>query len=483
MNKKTLTLLLTASLSISNVACTWTTYGAETESSMDIYVEDVSSISDEDINRSVENDSADDVFLSESIIDDEPSGIDSFGEEYHIDTESDSEIEEDIFGDEQGDSLEDIEGIIDQQLLQEGILYAASEATELEEEFEYYNLFADNPYYIFKPTQSGIYYFAGDISEFSALDPNGERVKWTEPINPLLADGKAFDESLTVVAAKLNAHSEYELTIKGETSGSFYYYKAPPFCVKFVASTTAEDELLQDITYLNRAGGKNSFQAKVYPLVQSAIDSKYYFLTYNPNKLPGEPIDNGDGTYAVDLYDYFTGKQVGHSRDQGKVVTPATCARQGVIRYTCIICGKTFNESIPKTSTHAWSAYNANGDRTCSVCNLKQHDASKIKKEEPVYYIAGKPSKVKVKAIGNRKLTVTWKLPAKSKLKKIKGYYIEVATDKSFTNIVRTRRVKKSRNTFTFKKLMKGQRYFVRVRFYKGTQFSRWSSIKYKKVK
>ena len=171
----------------------------------------------------------------------------------------------------------------------------------------------------------------------------------------------------------------------------------------------------------------------------------------------------------------------------------ATCTLPGV-NADCWYC-ETFKKAYktadakeevdPGTITaeakgHTWSAWDANGDRVCSVCGAKEHDDSRV---QPVYQISGRPKKVTAKAAGSRKLTVSWKMPTKSKLKKIKGYYIEVATDRNFTNIVRTRKVKKAKTSYTFKKLQKGTRYFVRVRFYKGTNISRWSAVKKRKVK
>ncbi len=129
---------------------------------------------------------------------------------------------------------------------------------------------------------------------------------------------------------------------------------------------------------------------------------------------------------------------------------------------------------------HTWGAYDAKGYRTCSVCGEKEYDASKV---QPAYQISGKPASVKAKAAGSRKLTVSWKKASKSKLKKIKGYYIEVSTDKAFTNIVKTKKVKKSKTSYTFKSLKKGQKYYVRVRYYKGSKISKWSSVKNKKVR
>ena len=130
----------------------------------------------------------------------------------------------------------------------------------------------------------------------------------------------------------------------------------------------------------------------------------------------------------------------------------------------------TYINSQPKG--HTWGAYDANGWRTCSVCG---------EKEQMPYMIAGFPKKLKLKPSG-KKLTVSWKKPSKSQLKKIKGVYIEVATDSAFTNIVKTKKVKKTKNSFTFK-LKKKTLYYVRVRFYNGAKISRWSPVKSKKTK
>ena len=128
---------------------------------------------------------------------------------------------------------------------------------------------------------------------------------------------------------------------------------------------------------------------------------------------------------------------------------------------------------------HTWSAWNANGDRTCSVCGKKEHDASKV---QPKYQISGYPKKLKAKAAGGRKLTVSWKKPVKSKLKKIKGVQVQIATDKNFTNIVKTKKVKKTKTSFTFK-LKKKTQYYVRVRFYNGSKYSKWSPVRARKTK
>ncbi len=174
----------------------------------------------------------------------------------------------------------------------------------------------------------------------------------------------------------------------------------------------------------------------------------------------------------------------------------ATCTLPGVTAdcWYCETLKKAYKtadakeEVDPGTITaaakgHTWGEWDANGDRVCTVCGEKQHDDSKVQPPAPAYQISGRPAKVSAKAVGGRKLTVSWKKPASSKLRKIKGFYIEVATDKNFTNIVRHRKVGKTKTSYTFKKLKKGTRYYVRVRFYKGSKISKWSAVKYRKVK
>lgn len=80
-----------------------------------------------------------------------------------------------------------------------------------------------------------------------------------------------------------------------------------------------------------------------------------------------------------------------------------------------------------------------------------------------------KPKLTKVTA-GKKKLTVKWKKMSAKQLKKADGFYIEVSTDKYFTNIVKY--VKVSKKAFkakkkTIKGLKKGKKYYVRMLAYK----------------
>ena len=70
-----------------------------------------------------------------------------------------------------------------------------------------------------------------------------------------------------------------------------------------------------------------------------------------------------------------------------------------------------------------------------------------------------------------------WKKPVKSKLKKITRIQVQIATDKNFKNIVRDRKIKKTKTSFTFK-LKRKTTYYVRARFVNGAKYSRWSPIR-----
>ena len=67
-----------------------------------------------------------------------------------------------------------------------------------------------------------------------------------------------------------------------------------------------------------------------------------------------------------------------HIFGDGKVITAATCKAEGKKEFTCLVCGYTKTETIPKTSQHTYDAgtitkqatYTAAGEKvyTCTVC-------------------------------------------------------------------------------------------------------------------
>ena len=102
--------------------------------------------------------------------------------------------------------------------------------------------------------------------------------------------------------------------------------------------------------------------------------------------------------------------------------------------------------------------------------------------------ISKKPS-IKKPAAAKGMITVKWShfkhttKKTKAIWKKIKKVQIQCATDKGFTNIVKAGTVGKSKTKATIKGLSKKTIYYVRVRYYDGTGYSKWSGAKKIKTK
>ncbi len=96
-----------------------------------------------------------------------------------------------------------------------------------------------------------------------------------------------------------------------------------------------------------------------------------------------------------------------------------------------------------------------------------------------------KPKSTKIKKLtkGKKSITATW-----SKVSGVKGYQIQIATDKKFKKDKKTVTIKKQKTTkTTIKKLKANKKYYVRIRTYKVVNkknvYSSWSSVKSIKTK
>ena len=67
--------------------------------------------------------------------------------------------------------------------------------------------------------------------------------------------------------------------------------------------------------------------------------------------------------------------------------------------------------------------------------------------------------------------------------KKIKKVQVQCATDKGFTNILKTAMVGKSKTSAAVKVLKKNTTYYIRIRYFDGTGYSKWSTKKIKTKK
>ena len=101
--------------------------------------------------------------------------------------------------------------------------------------------------------------------------------------------------------------------------------------------------------------------------------------------------------------------------------------------------------------------------------------------------ISKKPSNKKP-SVSKNKITVNWshfKQTKKTKAvwKKIKKVQVQCATDKGFSNIVKSTMVGKKKTKAVIKGLAKKTTYYVRVRYFDGTGYSAWSGVKKIKTK
>lgn len=201
-----------------------------------------------------------------------------------------------------------------------------------------------------------------------------------------------------------------------------------------------------------------------------------------------------------------------------------TCAETGVLSTVCDICKRTLEtKELAKTNNHVFD----NNEEFCTVCHkvknpnyttttttttatttqavLPPATSSTQPTTKPTTTKASKPTKNAKKVSGNwvdskykkasisklskgkKAITVRWK-----KVKTIKGYQIQLATDKKFKKNKKTVTISKQKTTKTTVKKLKGKKkYYVRIRTYKNVKYqgktikvySSWSKVKTVKTK
>lgn len=201
-----------------------------------------------------------------------------------------------------------------------------------------------------------------------------------------------------------------------------------------------------------------------------------------------------------------------------------TCAETGILSTVCDICKRTLEtKELAKTDNHVFN----NNEEFCLVCHKVKNPnyttttttttapttqtvqppitSSTQPTTKPTTTKASKPTKNAKKVSGNwvdskykkasisklskgkKAITVRWK-----KVKTIKGYQIQLATDKKFKKNKKTVTISKQKTTkTTVKKLKAKKKYYVRIRTYKNVKYqgktikvySSWSKVKTLKTK
>lgn len=184
-----------------------------------------------------------------------------------------------------------------------------------------------------------------------------------------------------------------------------------------------------------------------------------------------------------------------HCYKEWIIVEEPSCNEEGVKRKTCIDCGAVEEEAI-LAKGHSWNkgivtkaaTITASGVKTYTCSSCGETKTESIPKITEKITITKKPT-IKKPAAAKGKITVKWK-HFKNKTKKgkkiwkpIKKVQVQCATDKGFSNIVKSTMVGKKKTKAVIKGLAKKTTYYVRVRYYDGTGYSAWSGVKKVKTK
>uniref|UniRef100_UPI003FEE1CFE fibronectin type III domain-containing protein n=1 Tax=Eubacterium sp. TaxID=142586 RepID=UPI003FEE1CFE len=196
-----------------------------------------------------------------------------------------------------------------------------------------------------------------------------------------------------------------------------------------------------------------------------------------------------------------------------KITKEPTCAETGVLSTVCDICKRTLEtKELAKTNNHVFD----NNEEFCLVCHkvknpnytttttttsapttqpttkpttTKASKPTKNAKKVSGNWVDGKYKKASISKLskGKKAITVRWK-----KVSTIKGYQIQLATDKKFKKNKKTVTISKQKTTkTTVKKLKAKKKYYVRIRTYKNVKYkgktikvySSWSKVKTVKTK
>ena len=195
--------------------------------------------------------------------------------------------------------------------------------------------------------------------------------------------------------------------------------------------------------------------------------------------------NNKNLTNATIYYNFIACTQNNHNYfGDWTVVKEATCTTSGLKQRTCSYDGYTETIVIPATG-HNFGNNSAN----CLVCGTTNPNyvAPTPTPTQPTQTCktVAKPKSAKIKKVkaAKKAIAVKWK-----KVSAVKGYQIQVATDKKFKKNKKTVTVKKQKTTkVTVKKLKAKKKYYVRIRTYKTVKgkklYSSWSKVKTVKTK
>ena len=223
------------------------------------------------------------------------------------------------------------------------------------------------------------------------------------------------------------------------------------------------------------------------------VNGTIYALKYNSVFSAGNynfGIVNNNGKLKVDnltINDSYLSVQIPTIVHDWQLVekVESGCNHNGYEKYICSVCQEEkYINSEPKGHNFSSnSQYCLNGCGTANpnyiIIQQVQNDTTTMQTE------VEKPKSVTPKTVkaAKKAISVIWK-----KVSGVKGYQIQVATDKKFKKNKKTVTIKKQKTTkTTVKKLKAKKKYYVRVRTYKIVNgkkvYSSWSKVKSVKTK
>ena len=112
--------------------------------------------------------------------------------------------------------------------------------------------------------------------------------------------------------------------------------------------------------------------AKCVYINNNVVTKQLYYGTSYANFSAHNPLNYTEAEHAMQIF-VLNGAGITcvHEWDEGTVTTEPTCTVDGVLTYTCTLCGETTTEAIAATG-HTYTVGTINGDSmstlTCSVC-------------------------------------------------------------------------------------------------------------------
>ena len=248
--------------------------------------------------------------------------------------------------------------------------------------------------------------------------------------------------------------SIYTLTLPGAIDGLIYYVKPDfnQFSIKTVIAAVGQLFYSMSlamgimITYGSYMRKEDNIESSVRQI--EVFDTLVAFLS-GLIIVPAVFVFSGGDENALATADVFT----------------------GLTKFYEVLKIKETKDALTTTTTTA----PANNITTTTTTSTSQAAVAKIKA----------PKKTSIKKVKGAKkaISVTWK-----KVSGVKGYQVQVATDKKFKKNKKTVKIKKQKTTkVTIKKLKAKKKYYVRVRTYKIVNgkkvYSSWSKVKSVKTK